>query len=63
MGDGRRKMNLKKKRGEKKPGELGDRNIIETNKKGLEKTADQKSQKLLEGGHETEHSKVTGFGG
>ena len=47
LGDGRRKMNLKKKRGEKKPGELGDRNIIETNKKGLEKTADQKSQKLL----------------
>lgn len=50
LGDGRRKMNFKKKRGEKNPGELGDRNIIETNKKGLEKTADQKSQKLLEGG-------------
>ena len=47
MGNGGRKMSLKRE----EIGELGDINVTEANKKeGLEKRADPKSQKLLEGG-------------
>lgn len=46
MGNGGRKMSLRRE----EIGEVGDINVIEANKKGLEKRADHKSQKLLEGG-------------